>query len=209
MATLPIDYTFTNGYVANANEVNVNFANIKSFCETSLVSTDGAVQAGTAAIANNAIVEAKIANDAVTAAKIATGAVGNTEIAATAVTADKLAWTLPRGVVARTSVIADSAATVSQLSIFPTVSFSAVANRMYMVQASCFLDIEDAVDGIFFANLIDSAGTIQNLAGLTQVSYFGGEFTRTRISTNYLYIPGSNVTQNFNIADYNTDYNTT
>lgn len=81
MATLPIDYTFTNGYVANANEVNVNFANIKSFCETSLVSTDGAVQAGTAAIADNAVTTAKIANDAVTAAKIATGAVGASEIA--------------------------------------------------------------------------------------------------------------------------------
>ena len=81
MATLPIDYTFSNGDVANANHVNANFQSIKTFVEASLVSTDGAVQAGTAAIADNAVTTAKIANDAVTAAKIATGAVGSSEIA--------------------------------------------------------------------------------------------------------------------------------
>jgi hypothetical protein len=81
MATLPIDYTFTNGQVANANHVNTNFQSIKTFVEASLVSTDGAVQAGTAAIADNAVTTAKIANDAVTAAKIAAGAVGASEIA--------------------------------------------------------------------------------------------------------------------------------
>jgi hypothetical protein len=91
MATLPIDYTFSNGDVANANHVNTNFQSIKTFVEASLVSTDGAVQAGTAAIANNAVTTAKIldsnvttgkiANDAVTAEKIAAGAVGASEIA--------------------------------------------------------------------------------------------------------------------------------
>jgi hypothetical protein len=91
MATLPIDYTFQNGQVANANHVNTNFQSIKTFVEASLVSTDGAVQAGTAAIANNAVTTAKIldsnittgkiANDAVTAEKIAAGAVGASEIA--------------------------------------------------------------------------------------------------------------------------------
>lgn len=81
MATLPIDYTFQNGQVANANHVNTNFQSIKTFVEASLVSTDGAVQAGTAAIANNAVTTGKIANDAVTAEKIAPGAVGASEIA--------------------------------------------------------------------------------------------------------------------------------
>jgi hypothetical protein len=81
MATLPIDYTFSNGDVANANHVNTNFQSIKTFVEASLVSTDGAVQAGTAAIANNAVTTAKILNDAVTADKIAAGAVGASEIA--------------------------------------------------------------------------------------------------------------------------------
>ena len=208
MATLPIDYTFTNGQVANANHVNTNFQSIKTFVEASLVSTDGAVQAGTAAIADNAVTTAKIANlnvttgkianDAVTAEKIATGAVGNTEIAATAVTADKLAWALPRGVVARTTSTSDTGFTAAQLSIFPTVSFSAVANRMYMVEASCYVDIEDAVDGVFFANLINSSDTVQNLASIQTISYFG-DLVRTRIATNYLYIPGSTITQSFNI----------
>jgi microcystin-dependent protein len=40
MATLPINYTFTNGSVANANEVNANFQNVKTFAETQVLQSD-------------------------------------------------------------------------------------------------------------------------------------------------------------------------
>ena len=200
MATLPIDYTFTNGHVANANHVNTNFLSIKTFVEASLVSADGAVQAGTAAIADNAVTAAKIASDAVTAAKIAINSVGTTKIIDAAVTADKLAWALPRGVVARTSATSDSsAASTSQVSIFPTVTFNTVANRMYMVHASCYLEVADDVTGSFFANLIDSSTTVQNLMFTSQSEYLVGDIIRPRITTNFLYAPTSVVTQSFNI----------
>ena len=200
MATLNIPNSFTNGYVANANDVNTNFQSIKTFCEASLVSADGAVQAGTAAIANNAIIEAKIASDAVTAAKIAINSVGTTKIIDAAVTLDKLAFALPRGVVARTSVTSDSsAASTSQVSIFPTVTFSAVANRLYMVHASCFLEVADNVTGDFFANLVDSSTTVQNLMFTAQSDYIVGDIIRPRITSNFLYAPVTTVTQSFNI----------
>lgn len=71
MATLNITNTFTNGTAANATEVNQNFTDVKTFVEGSLVHADGTVQAGSSAIATNAIVEAKIAAGAVTEAKLA------------------------------------------------------------------------------------------------------------------------------------------
>lgn len=61
MASLNIPYAFTNGTPANATEVNADFTAVKSFVETQLVSTDGAVKAGTAAIADGAITVAKLA----------------------------------------------------------------------------------------------------------------------------------------------------
>jgi microcystin-dependent protein len=62
MATLNITNTFTNGTAANATEVNQNFTDVKNFVEGSLVHADGTVQAGTAAIANGAVTEAKLAS---------------------------------------------------------------------------------------------------------------------------------------------------
>jgi len=70
MATLNITNTFSNSTVANANEVNTNFGDVKTFVEGSLVHADGTVQAGSSAIATGAVTTAKIADDAVTAAKI-------------------------------------------------------------------------------------------------------------------------------------------
>lgn len=40
MGTLNIPHTFTNGYVANANEVNTNFQNVKTFAETQVLQAD-------------------------------------------------------------------------------------------------------------------------------------------------------------------------
>ena len=50
MATLPINHTFSNGTTANANEVNANFASVKSFAETALVQVDGSVKLPNSAI---------------------------------------------------------------------------------------------------------------------------------------------------------------
>lgn len=41
MASVTIPYSFTNGYAADANEVNANFAALKAFVDASLVQTDG------------------------------------------------------------------------------------------------------------------------------------------------------------------------
>jgi microcystin-dependent protein len=40
MATLNIPNSFTNGYVANANEVNANFQSVKTFAETQVLQSD-------------------------------------------------------------------------------------------------------------------------------------------------------------------------
>jgi microcystin-dependent protein len=40
MATLNIPNSFTNGYVANANEVNANFQSVKTFVESSVLQSD-------------------------------------------------------------------------------------------------------------------------------------------------------------------------
>ena len=40
MATLNIPNSFTNGYVANANEVNANFQSVKTFAETQVLQAD-------------------------------------------------------------------------------------------------------------------------------------------------------------------------
>lgn len=41
MASVTVPHTFTNGYAADANEVNANFAALKAFVDASLVQTDG------------------------------------------------------------------------------------------------------------------------------------------------------------------------
>lgn len=61
MATLNITNSFSNGSVANANEVNQNFIDVKTFAESAVVQVDGSVKAGTAAIADGAITSAKLA----------------------------------------------------------------------------------------------------------------------------------------------------
>ena len=61
MATLNITNSFSNGSVANANEVNQNFIDVKTFAESAVVQVDGSVKAGTAAIADGAITVAKLA----------------------------------------------------------------------------------------------------------------------------------------------------
>jgi hypothetical protein len=117
MASLNIQYAFTNGTPANATEVNANFTGIKSFVDAQLVQIDGSVKAPTVAIADLAITTGKIADDAVTSAKIANNAVGTTEIANDAVTADKVAdgATLPVNITgnAATATAATSATSAS------------------------------------------------------------------------------------------------
>lgn len=60
MATLNIPNTFSNGTAANATEVNANFGAVKTFVETSVVQSDGSVKAGTSAISDGAITQAKL-----------------------------------------------------------------------------------------------------------------------------------------------------
>ena len=60
MATLNIPNTFSNGTAANATEVNANFSAVKTFVETNVVQTDGSVKAGTSAISDGAITQAKL-----------------------------------------------------------------------------------------------------------------------------------------------------
>ena len=96
MASVTIPYTFTNGYAADANEVNANFAALKAFVDASLVQLDGSVQATSAAIADGTIVNADVnATAAIAYSKLnlATSIV-NADISATAAIAlSKLATT--------------------------------------------------------------------------------------------------------------------
>lgn len=62
MATLNTTYTFTNGNVAEAGQVNTNFNDIESWVSTNVVQIDGSVQAPTIAIADGAITNAKLNN---------------------------------------------------------------------------------------------------------------------------------------------------
>lgn len=52
MASLNIPYSFTNGTVADANQVVANFNAIKSFVETSVVQTDGSTVNAPTSITN-------------------------------------------------------------------------------------------------------------------------------------------------------------
>lgn len=60
MATLNTTYTFTNGNVAEAGQVNTNFNDVETWVSTRVVQIDGSVQAPTIAIADSAITNAKI-----------------------------------------------------------------------------------------------------------------------------------------------------
>jgi len=60
MAVLNIPYVFTNNTIANAIEVNSDFNAIKAFVESALVQVDGTVKAGTAALQDGAVTNAKI-----------------------------------------------------------------------------------------------------------------------------------------------------
>lgn len=101
MSVLGIPYSFTNGTVADAIQVNANFNAVKSFVEGSVVQADGSVQAPTAAIADGAVTSAKIADGtivtgdisdgAITSAKIADGAIQTGDIADSAITSAKIA----------------------------------------------------------------------------------------------------------------------
>ncbi len=75
---LTLPYSFTNGTIAEAGEVNSNNTAIKTFVD--------ALQTG-ANIDSSAIITAKIANDAVTTAKIVNDAVTADKLADTAVVA--------------------------------------------------------------------------------------------------------------------------
>ena len=73
---LSIPYSFTNGTIAEAGEVNSNFTAIKTFVDALQNGTGfdaGAI--GTTDIANGAVTTDKLANDAVTADKLADTAV--------------------------------------------------------------------------------------------------------------------------------------
>ena len=74
---LTVPYSFTNGTVAEAGEVNSNFTAIKTFVDGLATGTN---------IDASAIITAKIANDAVTTDKIANDAVTADKLADTAVT---------------------------------------------------------------------------------------------------------------------------
>jgi hypothetical protein len=56
MASLNLPYSFTNNTTADANQVNSNFAAVKSFVESSVVQADGTVS-----VANSSITLAKLA----------------------------------------------------------------------------------------------------------------------------------------------------
>lgn len=180
MPSLNVPVTLSNGSIADANQVMQNFDAIETYSNTYLVDTAGTVKATSASITDGAVITSKI-NDA-------------------AVTASKLEWSLPRGVVARTSVTSTSAFVSAQTPVFPVVNFTATANRIYMVFASAYFDADDPNDdSILFANLVNSAGVSgQNLLAITNV--FGMEdLYRQRVTTNYLYIPAITGTESFNI----------
>lgn len=145
MASVNIDYSFSNGTTANALEVNANFQSLKAFVDSQLVQADGSVKAGTAAlqdsavtaakIASGSVTEVKIADNSVTNAKMADNAVGTAELVNGSVNFDKLINSVPRGVVAKNIQTGDSA-TGGFVEGFSTVQFTTVPNRLYKVSAS-------------------------------------------------------------------------
>ena len=178
MASVNIDYSFSNGTTANALEVNANFQSLKAFVDSQLVQADGSVKAGTAALQDSAVTTAKIDNGAVTEAKVSSS-IANGIIKTFSSTAARDAaipspsagmvvyvnsndsseglythngsswtkgagWNSPWGFVASTQSTSDSAsATTSPVNVFSSLSFTALANRLYVVSATCYPSITD------------------------------------------------------------------
>lgn len=104
-------------------------------------------------------------------------------------------WNSPWGIVASTQVTSDSAsATSSPVNVFTALSFTAVANRLYVISANCYPQVTDASgDTFFYANLI---GTVtQNLMFLAP----GYTVNIHRASTSYLYAPTVNTSVSINV----------
>lgn len=229
MATQNIPYTFSNNTNANATEVNSNFQAIKTFNESQVVHVDGAVQATTNSYANLSVTGGKIADATITSGKFASGiqpVILVASVGALPTGTDGMVayvnsnnadeglytfngtawrkgsgWNSPWGLIARsTDVTSNSAvATTSQVTLFTTLSFSNLANRLYLVSGSIYVKLVDAnVDSILFANLTNGGNTVQNMIGA------GGWAALTpgntiRIGINYLLAPTAAGTQTFNV----------
>ena len=116
MASVSITHSLTNGQIADANHVNTNFLDVKNFVEAALVQVDGSVQAGTTALANLAVTEAKIADSSITSAKIVDGTIVNADINASAAIVDtKLATIATALKVSNSATTATSANTASAI----------------------------------------------------------------------------------------------
>jgi hypothetical protein len=106
MATLNTTYTFTNGNVAEAGQVNTNFNDVENWVSTNVVQIDGSVQAPSIAIANGAITSDKILN----------GTIMDIDINASAGIADtKLATIATAGKVSNSATTATSGNTASAI----------------------------------------------------------------------------------------------
>ena len=72
MTSLNLPRTLSNNTVADANHVMDNFTAIRDFTNVEVVRTDGSVKAGTTAIADNAVTNAKINYSSVPQTTVAT-----------------------------------------------------------------------------------------------------------------------------------------
>lgn len=70
MASLNVPYTFTNGTVASALEVNAVVQAIKNYAESQLVQIDGSVKTTTNSLGDLSVTAAKIANATISNDKI-------------------------------------------------------------------------------------------------------------------------------------------
>lgn len=125
MATLNITNSFSNGDVANANQVNQNFIDVKTFAEAAVVQVDGSVKAGTVAIADSAVTAAKIAAGAVTTDKVTSGGTYPISISGNAVTAGSAGSATTAG----SASTAGYASTAGNFAGLTTVPYSLIVNN--------------------------------------------------------------------------------
>lgn len=170
MASLNFDYSLQNNTVADATHVMANFTNVKTFVEASSVQVDGSVQAGTDAIANNAV------------------------------TAAKLAPELPKGVIAKEIKTTDSSTITSgAVNGFTGVTFTPVVGRIYRISASVFslITYNDLFADTFNIAIVDGANAAVQYFFPPQPGTFVA--STSSFTDSFLFVPSTSASVTFNV----------
>ena len=141
MPSMSTTYSFTNGSVIDAIQVNTNFNDIKTSYNTNAVQIDGTVQATTASLGDGIVTSAKIANDTIVNADINSAAgIVDTKLAtiATALKVSNSATTATNANTASAIVARDASGNFSAGTITATLSGNATTSSSTTgASASC------------------------------------------------------------------------